>query len=142
MLLERTALAPLLRYADPIFVLIVVGVLMKVPIMTIREGVREVLHRAPSAEVQSEVRRRVAAALAEVPVRKIHSRMVEVRRFFFLFIHVVVDEKFGARPIPELDGLRRRVEQALEGVHPRVVLDVMFTADDYWATQANDPPAK
>src|SRR5262249_43883882 len=76
MLLEPTALAPLLRYADPIFVLIVVVVLMKVPVMTIREGVREVLHRAPPAAVQSEVRRRAAGALAAVPVRKIRARMV------------------------------------------------------------------
>jgi len=49
MLLQPTALAPWLRYADPIFVLIVVAFLMKVPIMTIREGVREVLPPSPTA---------------------------------------------------------------------------------------------
>src|SRR5262249_19011226 len=142
MLLEPTALAPLLRYADPIFVLIVVGVLMKVPRMTIREGVREGLHGPPPADVQSEVRRRAAGALAGVPVRKIRARMVEVGRFFFLLFHVVVDERFGVRPIPELDRLRRQVEKALEGVHPRVVLDVVFTADDYWATDEGEAPAE
>src|SRR4051812_14296054 len=41
LLLLPTALGPWLRYADPIFVLIVVGFLMKVPVVTIREGVRE-----------------------------------------------------------------------------------------------------
>jgi cation diffusion facilitator family transporter len=134
LLLERTALAPLLRYADPIFVLVVVGLLMRVPIVTIREAVREVLHRAPPPEVQEEVRRRLEEALAGLPVRRTHARMVAVGRFFFVLIHVVVEEGFGARPIPELDGIRRRVEEALGKVHPRVVLDVVFTADDYWAT--------
>lgn len=137
-LLKPTGLAPLLPYADPIFVLIVVAFLMKVPVMTIREAVREVLHRAPRPEIQDEVRRRVGKALAGVPVRKLHARMVEVGRFFFLLIHVVVDEGFGARPVPELDQLRRQVEQSLQGLHPRVVLDVVFTADDYWATEYSE----
>lgn len=142
LLLEPTALNPWLRYADPIFVLIVVAFLMKVPVMTIREGVREVLHRAPRPEVQLEVRRRMATALEGVPVRTIHARMVEVGRFFFILAHIVVDEGFGARPIFELDQIRRQVEHSLQGVHPRVVLDVVITADDYWATDGNMQPAE
>ena len=137
LLLLPTAVAPWLRYADPIFVLIVVGFLMKVPITTIREAVREVLHRAPPPEVQQDVRRRLAAALAGLPVRRTHARMVEVGRFFFVLIHVVVDEGFGARPVAELDQIRRQVEQSLREVHDRLVLDVVFTADGYWATDGN-----
>jgi cation diffusion facilitator family transporter len=137
LLLEPTSLAPLLKYADPIFVLIVVGFLMRVPIATIREAVREVLHRAPAPEVQHEVRQRLATALAGLPVRKTHARMVVVGRFFFVLIHVVVDEGFGARPVSELDQIRRQVEQALREVHARVVLDVVFTADEYWATDGS-----
>jgi cation diffusion facilitator family transporter len=136
LLLKPTALGPLLVYADPIFVLLVVGFLMKVPIMTIREAVREVLHRAPPTEVQHEVRQRLASALAGLPVRKTHARMVEVGRFFFVLIHVVVDEGFGARPVSELDQIRRQVELSLREVHDRVVLDVVFTADEYWATDS------
>jgi cation diffusion facilitator family transporter len=137
LLLQPTALAPWLRYADPIFVLIVVGFLMKVPITTIREAVREVLHRAPAPAVQDELRRRVAAALAGLPVQKTHARMVEVGRFFFALIHVVVGEGFGARPVPELDRIRRQVEESVRGVHSRMVLDVVFTADEYWATDGS-----
>jgi cation diffusion facilitator family transporter len=137
LLLLPTALAPWLRYADPIFVLIVVGFLMKVPITTIREAVREVLHRAPPAEVQHEVRQRLAAALAGLPARKTHARMVDVGRFFFVLIHIVVDEGFGSRPVSELDQIRRQVEKSLREVHDRVVLDVVFTADEYWATEGS-----
>jgi len=46
------------------------------------------------------------------------------------------DEGFGARPISELDEIRRRMEQSLRGIHVRLVLDVVFTADDYGATVA------
>ncbi len=114
---------------------------MKVPVMTIREGLREVLHRAPRPEVQADVRQRIATALAGVPVRTIHARMVVVGRFFFILIHVVVDEGFGVRPVSELDEIRRRIEQSLEGVHPRLVLDVVFTAEDCWVTDGNESPA-
>lgn len=138
MLLEPTALGPWLAYADPIFVLLVVGFLIKVPIMTIREGVREVLHRAPRPEVQQDVRQRLTAALAGVPIRTVRARMVEVGRFFFLLVHVVVDEAFGVRAVPELDQIRRQVEKSLQGIHARVVLDVVFTADEYWATDGNE----
>jgi cation diffusion facilitator family transporter len=138
MLLQPTALAPWLRYADPIFVLIVVGLLMRVPIKVIREGLREVLHRAPRPEVQSDVRQRIAAALAGVPVRTTHARMVVVGRFFFLLVHVVVDEGFGARPVAELDAIRRQIEQSLQGVHSRLVLDVVFTTDSSWVTEENE----
>jgi hypothetical protein len=34
------------------------------------------------------------------------------------------------------------VEEGLRGVHARVVLDVVFTADTYWATDGNEMPAK
>jgi cation diffusion facilitator family transporter len=139
LLLEHTTLAPLLKYADPIFVLIVVGLLMRVPIVTIREAIREVLHRAPPSEVQHEVRQKLDAALAGLPVRKTHARMVAVGRYFFVLIHVVVGEGFGARPVAELDQIRHQVEQALREVHPRVVLDVVFTADEYWATDGGGP---
>src|SRR5262249_51935672 len=137
LLLQRTALAPWLRYADPIFVLIVVGFLMKVPITTIREAVREVLHRAPPPEGQHDVRRRLAAALAGLPGPRTHARMVGVGRVLFVRVHVVVDEGFGARPVAELDRIRRLVEQSLREVHDRLVLDVVFTADEYWATDSN-----
>jgi cation diffusion facilitator family transporter len=142
MLLEPTALGPWLRYADPIFVLLVVGFLLKVPIMTIREGVREVLHRAPAPELQQEVRQRIAAALAEVSIRALRARMVEVGRFFFILVHVVVDDGFGTRPVSELDQLRRQIEKSLQGVHSRLMLDVVFTADEYWATNGNELPAR
>jgi predicted Co/Zn/Cd cation transporter (cation efflux family) len=110
--------------------------------MTIREGLREVLHRAPRPEVQADVRQRIATALADVPVRTIHARMVVVGRFFFILIHAVVDEGFGVRPVSELDKLRRQIKQSLEGVHSRLVLDVVFTADDCWVTDGNEPSAE
>jgi len=137
LLLLPTALAPWLRYADPIFVMLTVAFLMKVPVMTIREAAREVLHRAPPPEMQREVHHRVALALAGLPVQKTHTRMVEVGRFFFLLVHVVVDPGFGARPVSDLDQIRRKVEQSLRQVHGNVVLDVIFTADAYWATDGN-----
>jgi cation diffusion facilitator family transporter len=138
MLLEPTALGPWLRYADPIFVLLVVGFLLKVPIMTIREGLGEVLHRAPRLELQQEVSQRMAAALAEVPIRTLRARMVEVGRFFFILVHVVVDDGFGTRPVSELDQLRRRIEISLQGIHARLMLNVVFTADEYWATDGDE----
>jgi cation diffusion facilitator family transporter len=138
LLLQPTALAPWLKYADPIFVLLVVGFLMKVPVVTIRESLREVLHRAPPSEVQSAIRERITQALAGVPVQTTYARMVEVGRFFFILVHVVVDDSFGARPIAELDQIRRRLEQLLQEIHSRVVLDVVFTADTYWATAGNE----
>jgi predicted Co/Zn/Cd cation transporter (cation efflux family) len=78
----------------------------------------------------------VAAALAGLPVRKTHARMAEVGRFLFVLIHLVVDEGFGARPISELDQLRRQIEQSLRELHDRLVLYVVFTTDEYWATDA------
>jgi cation diffusion facilitator family transporter len=141
-LLLPTVLGPWLRYADPIFVLLVVGFLIKVPVMTIREGAREVLHRAPRPDVQQDVHQRLAKALAGVLVRTVRARMVEVGRFFFILVHVVVDERFGVRSVPELDQIRRQMEQSLQGVHSRVALDVVFTADEYWATDGNELPAE
>jgi predicted Co/Zn/Cd cation transporter (cation efflux family) len=60
--------------------------------------------------------------------------MVGVGRYFFVLVHAVMDESFGAHPLAELDQLRRLLEESLREVHPRVVLDVVFTADEYCAT--------
>jgi predicted Co/Zn/Cd cation transporter (cation efflux family) len=83
----------------------------------------------------------MATALVDVPIRTLRARMVQVGRFFFILVHVVVDETFGARSVSELDQIRRQMEKSLQGVHSRVVLDVVFTADEYWATDGIELPA-
>jgi predicted Co/Zn/Cd cation transporter (cation efflux family) len=58
--------------------------------------------------------------------------MVKVGRYFYVLIKLIVGSDFHCSEIADLDRIRDRISAALAGSHPRLVLDVVFTADDRW----------
>jgi cation diffusion facilitator family transporter len=125
-----TRWAHLVPYVDPALLLILVLVLVWIPARTVKDGVAEMLQVAPSPEMQAEVRGRVDRSLAGVDVRTRHVRMVKIGRFFYVLTQLVVGPGFRVNQVKELDDIRRRLATDLEGVHPRLVLDTVFTEDE------------
>ena len=145
-------LSPLLRaagwpgaapYVDPLLVAAVVIVFLGVPVRMARRAIGELLNRAPDPGVEAPVTAAIDAALASVPVRERHVRMVRPGRTLYVLVHVVLAADHGLDRLADLDGLRARVDAAARRVHPRVMVDVMFTADPRWAAPSAGllPPA-
>jgi predicted Co/Zn/Cd cation transporter (cation efflux family) len=133
MILGRTRWAVVVPYMDPALVILLVLGILFVPLRIVRDNMREILAFAPASAVQEDVRRRVGEALEDVPVESSQVRMMKVGRFLYVLNQIVVSPEFRPGRVGELDRVRERIAEALDGVEPAPVVDTLFTEDARWA---------
>jgi predicted Co/Zn/Cd cation transporter (cation efflux family) len=131
-LLRSTTYADWLPYVDPLLVLVMVVLLLPLPLKSLGDNLREVLMQAPSAEIQTEIRERIEQAIKPAAEEQIYIRMLPVGRFLYLQIHILLPADARLHGINECDSIRERIHENLKDFHPRLTLDVVFTADERW----------
>ena len=129
--LSRAGFSSWLPFVDPVLVIVMICMVVPVPLRALIVNLRQVLQVAPEEKEQGSVRAAVEAALEDFPHRLLSVRMVEIGRFFYVQVHVVVPEGSGPSvEIATLDRARASVRAALGSYHARPEVDVIFTADD------------
>jgi predicted Co/Zn/Cd cation transporter (cation efflux family) len=132
LLLGRSRFAFVVPYVDPVLVIVLIVAIIAVPIRTIRDGLREILAFAPETAVQEEVRRRVGSAIEDLPLASSHVRMMKVGRFLYVLNQLVVSPEFKLGRVSDLDAVRARIADAMQGFEPTPVVDTVFTEDEKW----------
>lgn len=122
----------LVPYVDPVLLIVLILVLIWVPLKTVLDSVGELLQVAPMAEVQRDVQERFDKAVAGVPIEKSYVRMVKIGRFFYCLCQLIMPSSYRIQRVKDLDEIRGRIAAGLEGVHPKLVLDVLFTENEEW----------
>jgi cation diffusion facilitator family transporter len=112
LLVQGSRWDPIIDYVDPALVVLLVLLVLPVPLRIIRGNLGELLRVAPEPEVQAEVKHRFAQAVEGRGFRDTRLRMIAAGRYFYLLNHVL--------------------DAALEGMHPRLVIDTVFTEDERW----------
>lgn len=129
------------RYVDPLLVAAVVILFLGVPVRMAHESILELLNRAPPPTIEGPVTRAIDAVLARLPVAERYVRMVRPGRTLYVLVHVVLAEGFRLERLADLDELRTEIDAAVRRLHPRALVDVMFTEDPRWAApSAGLPP--
>jgi len=134
LVLERVGQSQLVPYVDPVLVVTLVLLLAHVPVRTIFDNLKEVLHIAPPTEIQDEVRALVRRALDGTPTKDVRVRMQIVGRYFYVMVQVLLDAEERVERLGQLDEQRERIARALSEGPQRLILDVMFTADERWVS--------
>jgi len=140
--LSLTEWASWIAYVDPAVVIVLGLVMVPTPLSIVLGSVGELLHVAPEQSVQADVRRRLDQATAGLALRHCEVRMVKVGRYFYVLAKLIVGDEFRCPEIARLDRIRDDIAFALAGCHPRLVLDVVFTADDRWVLGLVSEPRK
>ncbi len=128
-LMRGTDYESLMPYVDPIVVLTVVLISVSVPVRMAWRALMELLNRAPSPEILSEVTREVREAVKELPVRKLFVRVIQPGRTRMVLAHVVLPRDFQVESLTRLDDIRATTQQRLQQTHPATAIDMVFTAD-------------
>lgn len=151
-LIAGFALVPLLAdfgwpaataYVDPVLVAALVILLIGMPVRMAGQAIAELLNRTPGDELQAQVTHAVDQAIADLPLSERHVRLVRPGRTLYAAVHLVLSADWPVSGLNELDRVRTRIDAAVRRVHTRVLLDVVFTADAYWAAPndgATPPP--
>jgi len=130
--LSMTAWADWVVYVDPAVVIVLGAVMVPTPLSIVLGNVGQLLHVAPDPSVQKGIRERLDQATQGLALQERDVRMVKVGRYFYVLVKLITGEGFRCSKIEELDRIRGNIAMALAGCHPRLVLDVVFTADDRW----------
>lgn len=119
-------------YVDPALVVLLVLMVLPVPVRIMRDNLGELLRVAPEPGIQAEVKSRFAQAVEGRGFRDTRLRMIAAGRYFYLLNHIRVDGAFRLHRVGELDAIRADIHAALEDLHPRLVIDTLFTEDERW----------
>ncbi|MCP3869648.1 MAG: cation transporter [Gammaproteobacteria bacterium] len=130
--MKDSAYAHWVPFIDPLLVITMIMLLLPVPLKTFGDNLKEVLLTAPEPELQLKIRGLVEQAYDPGEDGRIFVRMLPVGRFMYLQVHVLLSPDSPNTAITEYDGVRQRIHEAVKGVHPRLSLDVIFTADERW----------
>ena len=129
-LLDRTSYSWIVPYIDPVMVIILILVMIKLPISALKEGIGDLLLGAPPGEMQSKIKEKVSAVLSGFPMERHSVRMVKVGRHIFVNIAILLPQGGPVSSIEDLDGVRERIEEAVKMLHPAIIADTLFTGDN------------
>jgi len=128
-ILERTRYSHYVSYIDPLMVIVLVLMAIKLPVSALKEGILDLLLAAPPGDVQDEIKQRITAAIEGLPVDDVDIRMVKVGRQIFVTSVLVLPGDAALQAIDDLDRIRDKVASSVEGVHQHIVVDVLFTGN-------------
>jgi cation diffusion facilitator family transporter len=134
MFLEGSQWSSAVPYVDPLLTTVLVVVMIRIPARMIQDNLGEMLQAAPTPPVQTEVRERFDQTVRGLAFERTRIRMLKVGRFMYLLIHILVPAGFSVSRVEELDDIRQRIADGLEGVHPRLFIDTVFTEREEWAS--------
>jgi cation diffusion facilitator family transporter len=127
LLLWGTRWSSVVPYVDSVLLIVLVLVLVWVPLKTVRDNVAELLQVAPPAELQGDVQERFERSVSGVEVENRYVRMVKIGRHLYVLCQLVMPPSFRLQRVKDLDEIRARIAEGLGEVHPKLVLDVVFT---------------
>lgn len=130
--MKKTDWSHFVPYIDPALVCILVLSVISLPIQTIREGVNQLLGKAPASKLEQKAREQIDELVREYSFEHSQIRMMLIGRLFYVLIHVLVPNTFTLTQVRELDKIRERFDEAINKLHPGVVIDVVFTEDSRW----------
>jgi predicted Co/Zn/Cd cation transporter (cation efflux family) len=132
-LLRDSGWTAYLPYVDPALVAVLVVIALPLPLLILRENMREVLAMAPRKAIQDEIRQRFLEAIKGVEYQDVCMRMLKNGRQYYLFAHITLDQGFPIGNIAALDRIREKIDAAMRGYDKNVEMDVAFIGDSRWA---------
>jgi cation diffusion facilitator family transporter len=128
-LLSRTEYSWIVPYIDPVMVIILILVMIRLPLSALKEGIGDLLLGAPPGEMQSQIKEKVSTALSEFPVERHSVRMVKVGRHIFVSVFILLSAERQTLTVEDLDRIRQRIDRGLKELHPVIIADTLFSGD-------------
>ena len=130
--LQRGRFADWVDYLDPVLVILLVVVMIRMPIGIITSNLWELLLAAPPPEEQERVAGRLRHILEEKGLSTYRTRMAKAGRSYFLVLHVRVPDEGGPATVEDFDKLRATLHAAVQTDGSPYSLDVVFTREERW----------
>jgi cation diffusion facilitator family transporter len=128
-LLSRTKYSWIVPYIDPVMVVILVLVMIRLPLSAMKEGIGDLLLGAPPGEMQAGIKEKVSSVLSGFPMERYSVRMVKVGRHIFVSVFILLSAERPISTVEDLDRIRQGIDGELKELHPEIIADTLFTGD-------------
>ncbi|MFO7728304.1 MAG: cation diffusion facilitator family transporter [Desulfonatronovibrio sp.] len=133
-ILEGTDWTHLLGYVDPVLVSLVVCISIGIPVRMAWSAGMALLNRAPPPKVRQPVEAAIRSVLANLAAREVYVRITQPGRVPYILVHVLLPEDHEPLTINIMDSYRFRILEAVAKIHQPVVIDVVFTMIEKFAS--------
>jgi len=130
-LISRTSWSGIVPYVDPLLVILIGGITLKVPVKIAWQALMALINRAPPAGVCDEVAECIDRSLADLARDETTVRVLQPGRTRMVMVHVVLAEEVNVR-VEDMDRYRHKGLDELKQVYPLTELDIIFTKDPAW----------
>jgi len=123
----------LIVYIDPIIVLLMAASFMKVPLVSIRLALREVLGVSPEGELAHRLHSLTKEIEKKYQMKESFLRVTKRRKLLRVEIDFIVDEHSLVQTIKEQDKVREELDRKLKTIQTDKWITVAFTSNRKWA---------
>lgn len=132
-ILDKTSLAYLSKYIDPLMVVITSAIFIRVPITTLIKSFKEILNRNADKDINDEIYTIVKDVEKEYNFEDSITRVSKIGKELRIEIDFVFNEQSKLNKLEEMDNVREYVYRSMSNIQLDKWLNVNFTGDKKWA---------
>lgn len=132
-ILDKTSLAYLSKYIDPLMVVITSAIFIRVPITTLIKSFKEILNRNADKDINDEIYTIVKDVEKEYNFEDSITRVSKIGKELRIEIDFVFNEQSKLNKLEEMDNVREYVYRSMSDIQLDKWLNVNFTGDKKWA---------
>lgn len=132
-ILNKTSLAYLSKYIDPLMVLITSSIFIKVPVTTLIKNFKEILNRNADKDINDEIYTIVKDVEKEYNFEDSITRVSKIGKELRIEIDFVFNEESKLNKLEEMDNVREYVYSNMSDIKLDKWLNINFTGDKKWA---------
>lgn len=132
-ILNKTSLAYLSKYIDPLMVVITSAIFIRVPITTLIKSFKEILNRNADKDINDEIYTIVKDVEKEYNFEDSITRVSKIGKELRIEIDFVFNEQSKLNKLEEMDNVREYVYRSMSDIQLDKWLNVNFTGDKKWA---------
>lgn len=126
--LQTTSLASLIKYTDPVVTLLIIALIIKLPLTTIKTGVKEILLSAPDKDVVAKIDKVIKDVISKYDYKGYNFKTSKTGREIYLLIHIqVVNKDDELYMLKAQDKVRGQIKLELNKQFDHVKLDIAFS---------------
>lgn len=132
-ILDKTSLAYLSKYIDPLMVVITSAIFIRVPITTLIKSFKEILNRNADKDINDEIYTIVKDVEKEYNFEDSITRVSKIGKELRIEIDFVFNKQSKLNSLEEMDNVREYVYNSMSDINLDKWLNVNFTGDKKWA---------
>ncbi len=126
--LQNTNFDSLIKYTDPIITLAIILFILKLPLTTIKTGIKEILLSAPDNDIVNKIDLIIKDVICNYDVEDYNFKATKTGREIYLLVHIqVINEADRLYSIKTQDEVREEMKHQLDKCFDNIKLDIAFS---------------